>query len=1279
MSTDLKLVLKLDANGSLVGVVNQATGEVFKLGEAAKKAGESTQKLGNESEKAFGKTRAGVESISRQLDTMRGSMSRAFDIAAIGGTAIALAKVTDAYKAMQGQITLATLSVAEFNNVQRQVAEIANGVYQAQGAVVKLYSAMQPSMSALGHSTNESLLIVQTFNKALALTSPTTAEAQSTILQFAQAMGSGVLRGEEFNSIMENGRGVAKALADGLGVPIDALRKMAEEGQLTANVVVNALQSQASVVESKFAKLPLTVGGSFQVFANNTQTFIGELDKATGASNAFAGGVLTLANNLGNLAIIGGISASAYGAAVAFKAMNVAVLEAAAASVVVTTRAAGVSGALGMQTAATVAATTATNAMIFSIRALAASTMAFMATPIGAAMTVAAGSIAYFALSSDDAKDSTDDLQISVARMIGDLDKLGKLETAKKVKEVEQSIRDLTTAAQEKSLWDMLFGDDAKLRENTNAIIEKKQTMIELLKALKHKQEDATTAQLALNTAMNGTAKSAEAIAALSKEYALLGLSIKDAAIAKAAMDVADKGGSKDQVNEAARIAGEMADIKAVAEAKKTAASQAERLLKEQQDKAKKTANEIQQARKRSQDEEYADFEKSLQGQENRSRSIQSTIESLDPLARAEREYSDTQRTLNAGLEDAAISQQRYNQLMGEASKKLAEAKTGTKNVTTEMKMMENVIRRVDDGFVTVWKDMLSGSKDAFSSLKQIAINTLAEIAHAYTTQKIVLAIGGSFGIGGLSGAASAATGSLMMNASGGMSAISGTGAAGGVATTAADYATSSAVANVGTSTVGGWMSSLSATAGGLSSGASAGLGYLGTGDLAFAGADAASLWGNGAYGQAAGTAAGAYLPVIGGALYGYQSTGEIGGAAAGAAGAYYGAQLGTMVMPGIGTAIGAVLGSIGGGALYTGIFGGGKEFTGSGVQMDYNGMGANANVNTYQSFSKDGGWFRSSSQWTEYTRNDQATQLVNESLAKGQTAADKVANKLGVNYTGIGAQSFSAGGANGETVEGWVKTIFDKMGTAILSNSEQYRKDNESLLDTVSRMVNQFEGMSIVLDKVNTSLGALSTGSVSALEELSNVAGGFDKLAQAQSSYFDLFYSAAEKFDVLQKTLSQTLNNVGINAMPTTVAAYKSMVASQDITTDAGRTAYYALISNASSFKSYFDQTGAQTPLLSQTSMARFSDGGFTGNGARLEPAGIVHKGEYVVPAWMVKKQPDLVTQLESIRSNGFASGGMVGGLVSTSSDNKLYDLLKRMVDIIRKWDGDGMPMVRA
>jgi tape measure domain-containing protein len=1280
MADNLKLTLTLNADGTLVAVTKQASNEVIKLGSAANEAGDKA-------EKAFSKTKAGLQSISEQLVATKTQFLAFFGASYLIDYTKRVIDVADAYTGMQSQIKLLTGSTAGLIEIQSKLTAVAMTTYSDLPNTVKLFSSLDNAMLSLGKTTDQSIAFTQTFNKALSLTNPTTEQTSAAILQFSQAMGTGVLRGDEFNSIMENGRGVAQALADGLGLPIGALRAMADQGQLTAEVVVSALEKQAKAVDEKFAKKDLTVAQAWQNMSTAALLEIGKLDDGIGKTIATLAGFDSAAAQ--SASVTGGLASALSSASkhlddiatVTGTVLVGALVARAIPAIYSTATALSVMAASG-----TLAAT--------SITAAATAAARFALTPWGAAITAGAAAIGYLYAESNRTADAVDRLRESAQKLSGTngvVDEVKLKAGAEELRALTNQLNALIEVKKQNSAVDILGTKEADLRTRIHAI-NANPMPINIVTEMDIEGAERQTKQIYDHAAqwmanqkaieIKVDVEANNILGKMQEQYALVGLSARDAAIAQAQFALqakAAKEGAKPtqlQLDAIAQMAGLLADQ----QEKQKALTLSVKDYTEAQKKATEARlREKAAAQNASYDKFERDNSATTAAQENRSRSIQSTIESLDPLVRAEREYADTQRTLNAGLEDAAISQQRYNQLMGEASKKLAEAKTGTKNVTTEMKMMENVIRRVDDGFVTVWKDMLSGSKDAFSSLKQIAINTLAEIAHAYTTQKIVLAIGGSFGIGGLSGAASAATGSLMMNASGGMSAISGTGAAGGVATTAADYATSSAVANVGASTVGGWMSSLSATAGGLSSGASAGLGYLGTGDLAFAGADAASLWGNGAYGQAAGTAAGAYLPVIGGALYGYQSTGEIGGAAAGAAGAYYGAQLGSIVMPGIGTAIGAVLGSIGGGALYTGIFGGGKEFTGSGVQMDYNGMGANANVNTYQSFSKDGGWFRSSSQWTEYTRNDQATQLVNESLAKGQTAADKVANKLGVNYTGIGAQSFSAGGANGETVEGWVKTIFDKMGTAILSNSEQYRKDNESLLDTVSRMVNQFEGMSIVLDKVNTSLGALSTGSVSALEELSNVAGGFDKLAQAQSSYFDLFYSAAEKFDVLQKTLSQTLNNVGINAMPTTVEAYKSMVASQDITTDAGRTAYYALISNASSFKSYFDQTGAQTPLLSQTSMARFSDGGFTGNGARLEPAGIVHKGEYVVPAWMVRKQPDLVAQLESVRSNGFASGGMVGGSVSHSSDNKFYDLLKRMVDIIRKWDGDGMPPVRA
>jgi phage-related minor tail protein len=82
-------------------------------------------------------------------------------------------------------------------------------------------------------------------------------------------MGSGVLRGDEFNSMMENGRGVVQALADGLKVPIGALRSMAEQGQLTAEVVIQALEKQSNAIDEKFVKKGVTVGQAMQNMQTN--------------------------------------------------------------------------------------------------------------------------------------------------------------------------------------------------------------------------------------------------------------------------------------------------------------------------------------------------------------------------------------------------------------------------------------------------------------------------------------------------------------------------------------------------------------------------------------------------------------------------------------------------------------------------------------------------------------------------------------------------------------------------------------------------------------------------------------------------------------------------------------------------------------------------------------------------------------------------------------------------------------------------------------------------
>lgn len=96
----------------------------------------------------------------------------------------------------------------------------------------------------LGGEQKDALTITESISQALRISGASGTEAQSSLLQVGRALASGVLRGEELNSVVQNSRRLAQALAAGVNVPIARLRKLAEEGRLTVDVVVYALMSQ---------------------------------------------------------------------------------------------------------------------------------------------------------------------------------------------------------------------------------------------------------------------------------------------------------------------------------------------------------------------------------------------------------------------------------------------------------------------------------------------------------------------------------------------------------------------------------------------------------------------------------------------------------------------------------------------------------------------------------------------------------------------------------------------------------------------------------------------------------------------------------------------------------------------------------------------------------------------------------------------------------------------------------------------------------------------------
>ena len=223
----------------------------------------------------------------------------------------AIVSATDNFAKFQSQITLATESAAEFATVQKELTDISLRNHVALVPLTKLYSSLGKTIRVMGGEASDATEVIDIFSKALQLSSPTATEAASATLQFTQAMGSGVLRGEEFNSIMENGRGVADALAKGLGKTTGELRGMAEAGELTAKTVINALKSQSDAIDENFAKISVTLSMATNDLRTGGMLFVGTLDDMIGASDGVATALSkvgkTLAIVADNFEIISGV------------------------------------------------------------------------------------------------------------------------------------------------------------------------------------------------------------------------------------------------------------------------------------------------------------------------------------------------------------------------------------------------------------------------------------------------------------------------------------------------------------------------------------------------------------------------------------------------------------------------------------------------------------------------------------------------------------------------------------------------------------------------------------------------------------------------------------------------------------------------------------------------------------------------------------------------------------------------------------------------------------
>ena len=154
---------------------------------------------------------------------------------------------------------------AQLNDMIFQSANRARGSYAETAAMVSKLGLLAGDAF---DSTQEIVAFAEQLNKQMAISGTTTAEAQGAMLQLTQAMASGVLRGEELNSVMEQLPMVTQSITKYLGVSQGELKDLASEGAITAEIVKNAMFDAAEKTNAKFDDMPMTWSQVWTIFGN---------------------------------------------------------------------------------------------------------------------------------------------------------------------------------------------------------------------------------------------------------------------------------------------------------------------------------------------------------------------------------------------------------------------------------------------------------------------------------------------------------------------------------------------------------------------------------------------------------------------------------------------------------------------------------------------------------------------------------------------------------------------------------------------------------------------------------------------------------------------------------------------------------------------------------------------------------------------------------------------------------------------------------------------------
>ncbi|HIC4745846.1 TPA: phage tail tape measure protein [Salmonella enterica subsp. enterica serovar Bareilly] len=301
MATLRELIIKVSANSQSFQT------EISRASRMGQDYYKTMQNGGRQAAAASRETQRALAEVTSQLNSAKSSamgLAGAFAGAYATGHLISLA---DEWSSVNARLKQASQSTDDFNQSQRTLMDISQRTGTAFSDNANLFARSASSMREFGYSSEEVLNVTEAISTGLKLSGASTAEASSVITQFSQALAQGVLRGEEFNSVNENGDRVIRALASGMGVARKDLKAMADAGQLTADKVVPALISQLGSLREEYNAMPQTVSAATTKIENAFMAWVGGANEASGVSRTLTGALNGIADNIDEVATAAGV------------------------------------------------------------------------------------------------------------------------------------------------------------------------------------------------------------------------------------------------------------------------------------------------------------------------------------------------------------------------------------------------------------------------------------------------------------------------------------------------------------------------------------------------------------------------------------------------------------------------------------------------------------------------------------------------------------------------------------------------------------------------------------------------------------------------------------------------------------------------------------------------------------------------------------------------------------------------------------------------------------